>query len=145
MGRLVKFWSLNRSERKLLCEAGGLLSLTNICVKAISFRHIDKFLRSSWNNSIQRDIDHEQEIRAIRRSVSRAANVLPWKSLCLSRSIAEFMMLRRRGIPAILFAGVKFSGEAALEAHAWVDTSPVVKNTNSENSGFTAVISIGNA
>ena len=62
-----------------------------------------------------------EEIRLVQRSISRAANVLPLKSLCLSRSIAEFVMLRRRGIPAVMFAGVRFSGHSSLEAHAWVD------------------------
>jgi hypothetical protein len=145
IGRVVKFWSLTRREKKFVCEASILLLLSNTCVKVIAFRHIDRFLRSSWNDNIQRVIDHEQEIRAVQRSISRAANVLPWKSLCLSRSIVEFIMLRRRGLPAILFAGVKFSGKSALVAHAWVHTGLVANNMNSENSEFTAVISIGKA
>ena len=143
MGRLAKFWSLTRRERKFLCEASILLLLSNACVKAIAFRHIDRFLRTRWNGGIQGGIDHEQEIRLVQRSISRAANVLPWKSLCLSRSIAEFIMLRRRGIPAVMFAGVRFSGISSLDAHAWVDTGLGVDDKSSENSGFATVIRIG--
>ena len=98
MGRLAKFWFMTRREKAFLCEAGILLLLSNACVKAIAFRRIDKFLRTRWNNGIEGRIGQEQEIRLVRRSISRAANVLPWKSLCLSRSIAEYVMLRRRGI-----------------------------------------------
>jgi len=145
MRRLAKFWSLTRREKKLLCEASILLSVSNICVKTIAFRRIDRFLRTRWNDEIQRGIDREQESRLVQRSISRAANVLPGKSLCLSRSIAEFIMLRRRGIPAVLFAGVRFSGYSSLVAHAWVDTGLGVNDKRSENSGFATVISIGTA
>ncbi len=141
MSRLAKFWSLTRREKQFLCEASILLSASNFCVKAIAYSRIDRFLRN-WNDGIQGCIDREHEIRLVQRSISRAANVLPWKSPCLSRSIAEFMMLRRRGIPAIMFAGVRFSGHSSLDAHAWVDTSLGNDNT-SEKSGFATVIRIG--
>ena len=142
MGRLAKFWSLTGSEKKFLCEASILLLLSNACVKAIAFRHIDGFLRSRWNDDIEGNIDQEQVIRLVQRSISRAANVLPWKSLCLSQSIAKFIMLRRRGIRATLFAGVRFSGDFALDAHAWVDTGLATNDKSSENSGFATVIRI---
>ena len=143
MGRVAKFWSLTRREKKFLCEASILLLLSNACVKAIAFRHIDRFLRTRWNGGIQGGIDREQEIRLVQRSISRAANVLPWTCRCLSRSIAEFIMLRRRGIPAVIFAGVRFSGHSSLDAHAWVDTGLGVDDKSSENSGFATVIRIG--
>jgi hypothetical protein len=139
MRRLAKFWSLNRFEKKCLCEAGILLSLSNACIHAIAFKHIDKFLRTRWNH-VQAGNDREPEIRLVQRSILRAANVLPWKSLCLCRSIAEYIMLRRRGIPAVMFIGARFSDLSSLDAHAWVDASPAV-NKNSEN--FTTIMMIG--
>src|SRR5260370_40939461 len=108
MGRLRKFWSLTRREKEFLCEACILLFVSNASVKTIAFRHIDRFLRTHWNDRIQGHIDHEHEIRLVKYSISRSANVLPWKSMCLSRSIAQFIMLRLRGIPATLFVGAKF-------------------------------------
>jgi hypothetical protein len=128
MSRLSKFWSLTKREKKILCEASVLLSLSNLCVAAIAFRHVHKLLRILWKDRIQDDSDHEQEIKLVRRSISRAANVLPFKSLCLSRSIAEFAMLRRRGISAVMFVGARFSGSSGLDAHAWVETSGGVNN-----------------
>ena len=143
MGRLARFWALPKREKEFLCEAGILLSLSHACLKAIAFRHIDRFLRTRWPDGTQSAIDRQHEIRLVQRSISRAANVLPWKSRCLSRSIAEFIMLRRRGIPAIFFAGVKFSGHSSLDAHAWVETGLEVKDKGVENSGFATVIRIG--
>jgi hypothetical protein len=52
-------------------------------------------------------------------------------------------MLRRRGIPAVMFAGVKFSDHSSLDAHAWVDTDLGVNDNSFENSGFVTVIRIG--
>jgi Transglutaminase-like superfamily len=141
MGRLGKFWSLTRREKQLLCEAGILLSLSNACVRTIAFKHIDRFLRTHWKNRTYGSIDREQESRLIQRSISRAANVLPWKSLCLCRSIAQFIMLRRRGIPAAMFAGVRFSNHSLLDAHAWVDTGLGVNDKGC--SRFATVIRIG--
>jgi Transglutaminase-like superfamily len=143
MGRLRKFWSLTRREKTFLCEATILLFVSNASVKAIDFRHIDRFLRTRWNEDIEGDIDREQEIRLVKQSISRAANLLPWKTLCLSRSIAQFIMLRRRGILAILFVGVRVSGHSSLDAHAWVATGPGVNDKSSVNSGFTIVRRIG--
>jgi len=85
----------------------------------------------------------KREIALVRRSISRAANALPWKSLCLSRSIAEFIMLRGRGIPAVILVGARFSGESRLDAHAWVETGLEVNDKRSENSSFATVIRIG--
>jgi hypothetical protein len=141
MGRLAKFWSLTRHEKNLLCEAGVLLSLSNACVKVIAFKHIDRFLRTHWKDGFQTEIDREQEVKLVHDSISRAANMLPWKSLCLCRSIAEFIMLRRRGICAVMVLGVRFFGDSSLVAHAWVDTG--VNDKSSENSGFTIVMRVG--
>jgi Transglutaminase-like superfamily len=137
MTRLVKFWRLARREKESLCEAAIFLSLANVCVRTISFKHIDKYLRAHCNDRAQRAIGREQGIAVVQRSISRAANTLPWTSLCLSRSIAEFMMLRRRGIPAVLCAGVR-ADRASLVAHAWVETA-----TASSDTGYATVIRIG--
>ena len=141
MRRLAKFWSLPTGERKLLREAGVVLLLSSICIKVVAFKHIDRFLRAGWNDHFESDIVHDKEIMLVQHAVSRAANIFPWQSLCLSRSIAEFIMLRRRGIPAVVVAGAKFSGPSSLEAHAWVNTG--LNDNGCEHSGFTTVIRIG--
>ena len=43
----------------------------------------------------------------------------PWRNTCLYRSVAECLVLRRYGVPAVLRIGVR-SGDADIEAHAWV-------------------------
>jgi hypothetical protein len=145
MGRLLKFWSLPRREKQFFCEAGTLLLLSNLCVKTLAFRHIDSFLRGRWNDGAPDGLAHADDIDLVTLSLSRVANLLPWKTLCLSRSIAAFIMLRRRGIPAVMVAGVKFCGDSSLVAHAWIHTGNDVTNANSENSPFAGVVRIGQA
>jgi hypothetical protein len=142
MSRLRKFLTLPRRERRYFYEAISLLLLSTLCVKTIAFKHIYDFLRARRNNGSQGALDRADEIRLVSLSLSRAAALLPWESLCLSRSIAAFIMLRRRGIPAVLVAGVKIS-EDSLCAHAWIRTDGGTADGSSENSAYTPVISIG--
>ena len=143
MGRLLKFLSLPRHEKHLFLEAGILLLVSNFCIKTIAFRHIDNFLRTRWRDNTESRIDPAEDIRLVNRSILSMANSLPFKCLCLSRSIAEFIMLRRRGIPAVIYAGVKFSGHSSPQAHAWVQPGRGVNGGSSENSAFTVVVRIG--
>jgi hypothetical protein len=144
MRRLFRFWSLPRREKQFFCEAAILLSLSHLSVKTIPFRHIDSFLRARWNNTTREAIDAAEDIKLTNLSLSRVVDLLPWKSQCLSRSIAAFIMLRRCGIPAVMVAGVKLGKDSSLHAHAWVDTtSRLESSVNSEGSEFTAVVRIG--
>ena len=51
-------------------------------------------------------------------------------------------MLRRRGIPAVMYMGVKFSEDSLLLAHAWVQTRREVTDGNSENSAYVPLVMI---
>jgi len=147
MGQFRKFWSLTRREKLFLFEACILLLLSTVSIKTIAFRRIDRYLRAHWNDhtsdAIDRPDDIKSDVKLVSLSLSRAANVLPWKSLCLSRSIAGLIMLRRRGIPAVLLAGVKSLEDSSLHAHAWVRTGDGVMDSNSDGTAFTVLVRIG--
>lgn len=142
MRRLIKFWSLTRREKQFFCEAAILLLLSNTGVKTIAFRHIDGFLRARWNDRAEGGFDRVDDIELVDLSLVRAVNLLPWNNWCLSRSIAAFIMLRRRGISAVMFAGVRSSDDSSLLAHAWVQTAGRVIGGSSGN--FTPLVRIGN-
>jgi Transglutaminase-like superfamily len=141
MGRLLRFWSLSRREKQFFCEAAILLLLSHLSVRMIAFRHIDSFLRARWNTGARDAVDVAELVKLADVSLSRVADQLPWKNLCLSRSMAAFVMLRRRGIPAVMIAGVKFSEDSSLHAHAWIDAGHA--DASSENSAFTALVRVG--
>src|ERR1700756_1362903 len=141
MGRFHKFWMLPRREKLLLCEACIMLLLANLSVKIFAFRRIERHLRAHCNNDrllrSSAGAGDKDGIKLVDLSVARAAVVLPFKSLCLSRSIATFTMLRRRGFPAVLFAGVRVCADSSLIAHAWVEPGFGMMERNPEKSAFT--------
>jgi hypothetical protein len=151
MNKFRKVWSLTRREKLFFFEACILLLLSNLSVKTVAFKHIESYLRTHWNDHPRAGIDRsdhiKSDIKLVNLSLSRAANVFPWKSLCLSRSIAELVMLRRRGIPAVLLAGVKSLQDSSLHAHAWIRAGDGVVDWNledsSDNSSFTVVLRVG--
>jgi Transglutaminase-like superfamily len=141
INRLHKFWSLTRPEKQFCCEAVILLVLSNLCVWTIAFRHIYRFLIAYDNRCARNAFASADEIKLVNLSLSRSANVTPWKSLCLSRSIAAFIMLRRRGIPAVMFVGAR-SEDSSLLAHAWIRTDRD-SDQQCEDSAFTALMKVG--
>jgi Transglutaminase-like superfamily len=146
VGPLPKFWWLTRREKRLLCEASILLLVSNLCIWMIPFKRIYSFLhtRYGYRNAYTHDASsYQDDIKLVDLSISRVVIRLPWKNLCLSRSIAAFIMLRRRGIPAVIFTGVKVLEDSSLSAHAWVSTSNEVSDEKSQNSEFTVVVQIG--
>ncbi len=143
MGRLRRFWSLTRPEKHYLCEAAILLPLANLCVRTIAFRHIDRFLRARWKDVPKEATDCVEDIRLVELSIARTANLFPWKSQCLCRSIAAYIMLRRRNVPAAIVAGVRVSEDSSLRAHAWLRTGQGSSSGTPDNAGFTALVRIG--
>src|SRR5262245_32605549 len=142
MGRLSKFWSLTPCEKQLFFEAFILLLITQLSVKFISFKYIYNFLLTNWNDIPASTLERTGDIRLVDVSLSRAASILPWKSLCLSRSIAALVIFRRRWIPAVLFAVLKFA-EPSLFAHALVQAGREVLDEEAGEAPFRALIRIG--
>jgi hypothetical protein len=50
----------------------------------------------------------------------------PWRNTCLYRSVAECLVLRAHGTPAVLRIGVRslHPPDGPVEAHAWVERTP---------------------
>jgi hypothetical protein len=141
MGRLHKLWSISRREKGLLCEASVLFLVAKISVHTMPFGRIERYLRAQWGGGAANFYDRNEDICLIRRSLSRVDSLFHWKAPCLSRSIAEFIMLRRRGIPAAMYMGVKVTESSALSAHAWVDTSAA--GGDRDGGGYANVLVIG--
>ena len=70
-------------------------------------------------------------VRAARAAVRVLAAVpgSPWRNTCLYRSVAECLVLRRYGAPAVVRIGVRSDDQAAgaIIAHAWVVADPAAE------------------
>jgi hypothetical protein len=143
MGRLRKFWSLGPRERGYLLEATVLLIITHVCLRAVAFRHIERFLRT-WRQQRGSELrSHAEEISLVQLSVSRAVRGLRWENHCLRSSIAAYVMLRRRGVPATIVAGVRASEDSSLHAHAWLHPQDISSGKVLEHPGYPALLRIG--
>ena len=142
MHRLRRFCSLTSREKRLFFEAITLIIFSTLCLKIIPFKRIYLYLDNRFGN-IEIDLrdPNDGETAIVSRAILRGASVLPWQTLCLSKSISEFIMLRRRKIPATLCTGVKVLANSSLDAHAWVDTSGTQQNN--ANPDFVVVLKIG--
>jgi hypothetical protein len=141
MGRLHRLWSFSRREKALLCEASILFLAAKVAVHTIPFGRIERYLRAHWSGGAADACDRHEDINLIRLSLSRAGGLFRWEAPCLSRSIAEFIMLRRRGIPAAMYMGVKVTENSALCAHAWVEASAA--GADWDRGGYANVLVIG--
>jgi hypothetical protein len=56
----------------------------------------------------------------VAQAVATAARLVAGAS-CLEQAMAGFVMLRRRGVGAVVRLGVAKAGERRLHAHAWLD------------------------
>jgi hypothetical protein len=86
-------------------------------------------------------IDLDDNIRLVSHCLKRAVRHCPWAGVCLSQSIAAFVMFRRRGIPAVIFVGVKFFEESSLLAHAWVQAG--AETSSEDDATYTPLMTIG--
>jgi hypothetical protein len=140
------FLLLNRRDKKAFIEALVFLLMSHISINVFSFRYVYRILKNiGANDGIGRvqPSDHQlNDIKVVGLSLARAARICPLEVLCLSCSIAAFVMLRRRGVPAVVLAGVKFEN-SVLRAHAWVQTGDATLDTELEEIAFTVVMSIG--
>jgi hypothetical protein len=136
-----KFWCLTGREKCLFIEALMLLLLAALCVRTVAFKRLHLFLNSRFNSVAPSC--NAADVTVIERSISQATNALAWKNVCLIRSIAAFVMLRRRGFPVVLLAGVKVLEDSTLGAHAWLDTGHKDSKKVPPNCDFVVVLEIG--
>jgi hypothetical protein len=60
------------------------------------------------------------DAEAIAWALCAAARRTPWPSTCLVRSLAGCVMLRRHGVPSVVYLGVAKDAGGSLVAHSWL-------------------------
>jgi hypothetical protein len=88
-------------ERRLALEALALLVVGSLAIRLLPFRWV---------------VGAAARLPARRRGAAQGA----WRAVCFQRGLAAHVMMRRRGLPAILHYGATPTGERGLNAHVWV-------------------------
>ena len=104
------------------------LALTRGSLKFAGFRRTTRWARRLARRPGATEADRDAAERAARR-VAVAAAFFPGRAICLEQSIALYVLLRRRAVPAVLQLGVQ---PYPFKAHAWVevDGQPIYENAD---------------
>jgi hypothetical protein len=77
-------------------------------------------------------------VEQVAHAVRRAGFYCPWKAQCMVQAITGKQMLKRRGIAATLYFGVKQPGEN-MQAHAWLKIGNYFVTGEKNHAMFTVV------
>jgi hypothetical protein len=108
---------LSWPERRLALEALTLLVGGSLAIRLLPFRWV---VGAAARLPARRGAAAPRAAEEIARIVDACADRLPWRAVCFQRGLAAHVMLRRRGLPAILHYGASTAGEQGLNAHVWV-------------------------
>ena len=120
-------------ERGLLAEAVARLIVARLRIAGQPFRRIATTLGTFVPPADPRIAqarapgpeDEARLARDVGWAVTRAANHVPFKAVCLPQAMAAHAMLRRRGIDSVMHFGARRNAEKPIDAHAWLDAAGV--------------------
>lgn len=86
----------------------------------LPFRHIGLFAARPIRRPELSHQARREMVRRIRWAIITTAARVPWRALCFQQSLAAQIMLRRRGVPSVLYYGAAQDDRSGLFAHVWV-------------------------
>lgn len=122
---LGRYRALPPASRRLLREALLQLLAARLLMALVPFRRLAARLGEPEAES-PADVPEAQraEAEAVGWAVRALARRVPWDGRCLAQALAGARMLRRRGLPATLYFGVRKDPGTAFDAHAWLRCGP---------------------
>jgi hypothetical protein len=115
-----KFWRLPWPDRWMLLEAVLWLALAGLVIIVLPFRNVGRLATRPVR---RRELPQHSRITAVqhvRWAVQACARRVPWRAMCFEQGLAAQFMLRRRGVPSVLYFGVAPDDQTGLSAHVWV-------------------------
>jgi hypothetical protein len=108
------------SDRFLLLEATTLLGFAALAITLLSFRRVGHLAQLPTRGPVPSPQAVLLTVRRVRWAVLACARRVPWRAVCFQQGLAAQIMLRRRGIPSVMFYGARNSRVEGLGAHVWV-------------------------
>lgn len=113
-------WPLRGRDPILLTVAVLWLGLARFSVAFFSFRRIGRIATRPLKVLELEKHERLDTIKRIRWAIAAASRRVPWRTMCFEQGLAAHLMLRRRGLPSVLFYGAAPNVEKGLVAHVWV-------------------------
>jgi hypothetical protein len=117
---LRKFWRLPWHNRLLVLEATFSLAVAGFAIALLPFRHVGRLAARPTGRPEPPQQNRLPKVRSVRWAVIAAARQVPWHAMCFQRGLAAQFMLRRRGIPSVLYYGAAPHDLNGIAAHVWV-------------------------
>ena len=117
---LGKFFCLPRRDRLLLLEAALWLAVAGFAIAVLPFRHVGHLAARPIRRPEPPEHTRHREVRRIRWAIVVTAPRVPWRAICFQQGLAAQFMLRRRGVPSVLYYGAAQDTQNGLFAHVWV-------------------------
>ena len=98
-------WRMTWQDRLTLGEAIVWLAIAGLIIAVVPFRNFG-FLAALPVRKLPPAHEARNLMRRqIRWAIVTAARRVPWRALCIQQGLAARFMLRRRGIPSVLYYG----------------------------------------
>jgi hypothetical protein len=117
---MEKFFQLPRNDRLLLVEATLWLAVAGLAIAVLPFRQVGRMAARPTRRSEPPPQARVRDVKRIRWSIIVAARRVPWRARCFQQGLAAQFMLRRRGVPSVLYYGAAPNDRHGLSAHVWV-------------------------
>ena len=104
----------------MLLEAIVWLALAALAIAVLPFRNLGRLAARPIRRPKPPDSVRLTEARHVRWAIFAAARRVPWRTVCFQRGLAAQFMLRRRGIPSVLYYGAAQDDRSGLSTHVWV-------------------------
>ena len=115
-----KFFRLPPQDRLLLLEATVWMVVAGAAVALLPFRRLGLLAGRPLRRPEPTHQSRTIMITRVRWAIVTATRRLPWQAFCFQQGLAAQLMLRRRGIPSVLYYGAGPNDQSGLSAHVWV-------------------------
>jgi len=107
-------------DRLLAFEAMATLIMASVAIVILSFRSVGYLAALPAKNGELSPEDRALIIKRVRWAVSACARRSPLRAMCFEQGLTAQRMLRRRGVPSVLYFGAVPDDQKGLIAHVWV-------------------------
>lgn len=115
-----RFWRLSGPDRLLVIEATLALTAASLAILILPFRVVARLAAYPLRQPEMGGLARADAVRRTRWAIVACTRRLPWRVVCFQQGLAAQWILRRRGVPSVLYYGAAPDTEAGLAAHVWV-------------------------
>ena len=109
----------------LLIEATFCMATGWLRLHTRPFKKLTVWMSRPFDRPAPDEETRQTTVRRVSWAIRRLAEIGPLPFVCFPQAIAAQTMLRRRGIPVVLYYGVARNEEKGLHAHVWVKDGEV--------------------